>query len=82
MFANLESFSIFFFACLSLIVLAIFFEDKLIALEAKRIKKKEEARISAKAKRTASSQVKRHTTAAAPARKVPAQKSARHHIAA
>ena len=82
MFANLESFSIFFFACLSLIVLAIFFEDKLIALEAKRIKRKEEARNSAKAKRTSSSQVKRHTPAATTARKAPVQKNARHNIAA
>ncbi|MBQ8502784.1 MAG: hypothetical protein IJ491_00710 [Clostridia bacterium] len=39
MFATLESFSIFFFTCLALIILGIIFEEKLIALE-KRIDKK------------------------------------------
>ncbi len=40
MFANLESFSIFFFTCLALIILAIAFEDKLTALEKKHNRKK------------------------------------------
>lgn len=44
MFANLESFSIFFFACLALIVFAIAFEDKLIALEKKSAAKKNRAK--------------------------------------
>ena len=44
MFANLESFSIFFFACLALIVIAIAFEDKLIALEKKHDAKKSRAK--------------------------------------
>ena len=35
MFATLESFSIFFFTCLALIVLGIVFEEKLVALEKK-----------------------------------------------
>lgn len=37
MFASLGSFSIFFFTVLALIAAAIFFEDKLIALEERRI---------------------------------------------
>lgn len=44
MFANLESFSIFFFACLALIVLAIAFEDKLVALEKKSEAKRRRAK--------------------------------------
>lgn len=44
MFANLESFSIFFFACLALIVFAIAFEDKLVALEKKSAAKKNRAK--------------------------------------
>ena len=44
MFSSLESFSIFFFVCLGLIVSAIVFEDKLIALEEKRIAKRREKR--------------------------------------
>lgn len=44
MFVNLESFSIFYFTCLVLVILGIVFEDQLIALEkkheAKHTKKK------------------------------------------
>ncbi len=47
MFASLESFSIFFFVSLALIVLAIIFEEKLIALE-KRIDKKIASKKAAK----------------------------------
>ncbi len=39
MFATLESFSIFFFTCLALVVLGIIFEEKLVAIE-KKIDKK------------------------------------------
>lgn len=35
MFASLESFNIFFFPCLALIILGIVYEEKLIALEEK-----------------------------------------------
>ena len=41
MFASLESFSVFFFTCLTLIILAIVFEDKLVALEERRIARSE-----------------------------------------
>lgn len=45
MFASLESFNLFFFPCLALIVLGVIFEDKLIAFEdkqrAKRNRKKD-----------------------------------------
>lgn len=47
MFASLESFSIFFFVSLALIVLAIVFEEKLIALE-KRIDKRIASKKAAK----------------------------------
>lgn len=47
MFASLESFSIFFFASLTVIILAIIFEEKLIALE-KRIDKKIASKKAAK----------------------------------
>lgn len=47
MFASLESFSIFFFVSLALIVLAIIFEEKLIAVE-KRIDKRIAAKKAAK----------------------------------
>lgn len=40
MFASLESFSIFFFTVVALIVTAIFFEDKLIDLEERRMARK------------------------------------------
>lgn len=40
MFASLESFSVFFFVSLALIVLGIAFEDKLIAIEKKHDAKK------------------------------------------
>lgn len=44
MFATLESFSMFYFTCLALVILGIVFEDQLIALEkkhkAKHAKKK------------------------------------------
>ena len=82
MFANLESFSIFFFSCLALIVLAIVFEDKLIDLEAKRLKRKDDARNCAKNKASASTQVKRSSHQPAAHKRVPAQKSARRNIAA
>ena len=39
MFATLESFSIFYFICLALIILAIVFEDKLTAFVVKHEKK-------------------------------------------
>ena len=39
MFATLESFSVFFFTCLTLIILGIIFEEKLIAIEKKVDKK-------------------------------------------
>lgn len=48
MFASLESFSLFFFISLALIVLGIVFEDKLIALEEKRIEKKTQKKGKAK----------------------------------
>lgn len=47
MFASLESFSIFFFVSLALIVLAIVFEEQLIALE-KRIDKRIASKKAAK----------------------------------
>ena len=81
MFANLESFSIFFFTCLSLIVLAIVFEDKLIALEIKREKKKEAARKAAKASLKNSSQIRKSSCNTAARRPVP-QKRTQHNIAA
>lgn len=39
MFASLESFSVFFFVCLGLIILAMVFEDKLIEFEERRMKR-------------------------------------------
>lgn len=39
MFVNLESFSIFYFTCLVLVILGIVFEDQLIALEKKHTAK-------------------------------------------
>lgn len=48
MFASLESFSLFFFIGVALISLAILFEDKLIALEEKRIEKKTQKKGKAK----------------------------------
>lgn len=44
MFANLESFSIFFFVSLAFIILAIAFEDKLVAIEKKHLRKKAKKR--------------------------------------
>lgn len=47
MFASLESFSVFFFSGLAVIILAIAFEDKLVALEKKfdaRIERRKRAR--------------------------------------
>lgn len=41
MFASLESFSVFFFSCVALIVLAIIFEEKLTAIVEKFDKRKE-----------------------------------------
>lgn len=49
MFATLESFSVFFFTSLALIILGIIFEDKFIALE-KRIDKKIAQKKAAKRK--------------------------------
>lgn len=48
MFANLESFSIFFFAAATLIILANLFEDKIVAYEEKRIARREAKRKHAK----------------------------------
>ncbi len=48
MFSSLESFSIFFFVCLGLIVLGIIFEDKLIEIEervSKNGKSKQKAKV-------------------------------------
>ena len=81
MFANLESFSIFFFTCLSLIVLAIIFEDKLIALETKREKKKEAARKAVKSSSKSSAQIRKSSCNTAVRRAVP-QKRTQHNIAA
>lgn len=82
MFANLESFSIFFFTCLSLIVLAILFEDKLVALEAKREKKAAARRAAKRPSAKASTQVKRSGPQASSVRRVPAQRRTGHNIAA
>lgn len=82
MFATLESFSIFFFACLSLIVLAIIFEDKLIYLEAKREKRAAARRASKKMSAKSCSQTKKITAQKSSASRVPAQKRAGHNIAA
>ena len=82
MFANLESFSIFFFACLSLIVLAVLFEDKLIALETKREKKAAARRTAKRQSAKPSSQVKKSVPQANAVRRVPAQRRAGHNIAA
>lgn len=82
MFANLESFSIFFFACLSLIVLAILFEDKLIALETKREKKAAIRRSTKRQPAKHSSQIKKSAPQANAVRRAPAQKRTGHNIAA
>lgn len=82
MFANLESFSIFFFTCLSLIVLAILFEDKLVALEAKREKKAAARRNAKRHSARASSQIKKSVPQASTVRRVPAQRRTGHNIAA
>ena len=82
MFADLESFSIFFFTCLSFIVLAILFEDKLIALEAKR-EKKAAARRAAKRRAAKTSQAKKSVCSRTDTvRRVPAQRRTGHNIAA
>lgn len=82
MFANLESFSIFFFTCLSLIALAILFEDKLVALETKREKKAAARRAAKKHSAKSSSQVKKSVPQANAVRRVPAQRRTGHNIAA
>lgn len=82
MFANLESFSIFFFTCLSLIVLAIVFEDKLIALEEKREKRSAARRTAKKQSSKSSSQAKRCSSQANAVRRMPVQKKTKHNIAA
>ena len=48
MFASLESFSVFFFTCLALVVLGIAFEDKLIAIEERYDAKKKQKKGKAK----------------------------------
>lgn len=55
MFANLESFSIFFFASLAFIILAIAFEDKLVAFEKKQMRKKAKKRNAARSVKSAGS---------------------------
>lgn len=70
MFANLESFSIFFFTCLALIVLAIAFEDKLIAIEKKHDRKKAAKR---HAERTSAGNVSRHSAKPYPTQKTAAR---------
>ncbi len=82
MFATLESFSIFFFTCLSLIVLAIVFEDKLISLEAKREKKAAARRASKKPPAKPCSQAKKITAQKSSSSRVHAQKRAGHNLAA
>ncbi len=67
MFTTLESFSIFFFSCLALVVLGIVFEEKLVALEKridKKIAQKKAAKRKAEIKRLRTQQSKRQTTPA------------------
>ena len=68
MFATLESFSIFFFTCLALIVLGIVFEEKLISLEKridKKIAQKKAAKRKAEIKKLRTQQSRKKTTAPA-----------------
>lgn len=80
MFANLESFSIFFFTCVALIVLAVAFEDKLIDLEKKHDAKKCRAKNVRKVPAAARTQQK--SKAAYPAAKRPVPGKRQSNIAA
>ena len=67
MFATLESFSIFFFTCLALIVLGIVFEEKLISIEKKidkKIAQKKAAKRNAEIKKLRAQQTKKQTAPA------------------
>ncbi len=78
MFANLESFSIFFFTCLALVVLGIVFEERLIALEKKidrRIAQKKNSKRNAEIKRLRNQQVRKQSA-------VPAAKRQHRSVAA
>ena len=83
MFANLESFSIFFFVSLAFIVIAIAFEDKLIALEKKHDKKSAARRNARKASVKASgAQAKCRTGSKSEIRRMPAPQRRKNGIAA
>ncbi len=82
MFATLESFSIFFFTCLALLVLAIVFEEKLIALEAKREKKAAARRAAKRRSAKQSSQVRKSNCQTVAVRRVPTEKRAPRNFAA
>ncbi len=83
MFANLESFSIFFFISLAFIVLAIVFEDKLVALEKKYDKKRAAKRQAEKAAaRNTAASVRHCPTQRVAAKNNTAPKRTRSNIAA
>ncbi len=48
MFNSIETFSVFFFTCLALIILGIVFEEKLIEFEVKLTNKRKESKVREK----------------------------------
>ncbi len=75
MFANLESFSIFFFMSLAIIILAIAFEDKLVALEKKHLRKKAKRRNAARSVKNTDNKSRSFQEASVRSRSVPERKS-------